>query len=111
MDTMKLGTKQGSEGQIRAQREGDFMDTSINQVQKFTKTLNPKPREISSGLYLRVRCCFCCFSIHPTFDPLGLWNKKISQSTTLFGCKVFSHLQAVGQPFFLLVKLRSKRRN
>ncbi len=28
-DTLKLGVKQGLEGQTRSQRQGDFMDTSI----------------------------------------------------------------------------------
>ncbi len=41
MDTMKLGTKQGSEGQIRAQKDSDFMDNSINQVQKIYQNLKP----------------------------------------------------------------------
>jgi len=86
MDTMKLGTKQGSEGQIRAQKEVDFMDNSMNQVQKFTKTLNPKPHEICSGLYL-LSTLLLLLLLNPshTFDPWGLWNKKLSQRTTLFG--------------------------
>jgi hypothetical protein len=72
MDTMKLGTKQGSEGQIRAQKEVDFMDNSMNQVQKFTKTLNPKPHEICSGLYLlSTLLLFVASQSIPHFRSLG----------------------------------------
>jgi hypothetical protein len=106
MDTMKLGTKQGSEGEIRAKKEGDFMDNSIKSGAKLyqnLKTLNLMKFVLACTL---VHCCFCCFSIHPTFHPLGLWNKKLSQSTTSlwilwdFGLKLLQHTHTKFFPIY-----------
>jgi hypothetical protein len=84
MDTMKLGTKQGSEGQIRAQREGEFMDNSINQVQKFTKTLNPKPHEICSGLCLSTLLVLLLLLNPSHFRSFGTYSHKYKNMIKCF---------------------------
>jgi hypothetical protein len=56
-----------------------------------------------------VHCCFYgvhCFSIHPDFYPLGLWNEKLSQSTTSlwilqdFGLKLLQHTHTKFFPIY-----------